>query len=616
MTVFDVEADGLYATKFHVLSYQDGDKVKSLFSYKDMKRWLLDQECLVGHNITLWDIPNLERVLNIKIKARLIDTLGLCWYLYPAVKKPGLEYWGDLFKEPKPFIKDWVNLSREEYQNRCETDVRINAKLWERQQEYLSMLYNVPVERTGKLPIVYYLAFKLACAREQERSKWKLDIGHCNAMVEELTPLVEEKKEALRAVMPKVPVYKTKSFPAKPFKKDGTLSTQGALWRSLLTELALPANHTEDISWIADYKEPNPSSHIQRKDWLFSLGWEPETFKEEREEDGTIRKIPQIKLPHSPDLCPSVLRLAEEVPDVEIFAGLSILEHRLGVFKGFLRDVDENGYLTASISGFTNTLRFKHKIIVNLPGVDKLYGAQVRAALTCDEGCELMGADMASLESVTKRHYMYPYDPEYVNEMSQPGFDEHLDLAMHHGVITREQYAAHMDGTEDFGKVRKRYKPVNYSAVYGIKPPKLSRELKVKEKEAKALLDAYWKRNWAVLEVVKELQIKTVRGQMWLLNPVSNLYYSLRFEKDKFSTLNQGTGVYCFDKWIQKVLDKRYQLTGQFHDEGVWEIKLGNREKGSELLYKAIDEVNEELNLNVKLGIGSPQFGQNYAEVH
>lgn len=163
---------------------------------------------------------------------------------------------------------------------------------------------------------------------------------------------------------------------------------------------------------------------------------------------------------------------------------------------------------------------------------------------------------------------------------------------------------------------RKEAKPVNYSSVYGIGKAKLAREMKTTEKEAKALLDAYWKRNWAVLEVVKELQIKTVRGQMWLLNPVSNLYYSLRFEKDKFSTLNQGTGVYCFDKWIQKVLDKRYQLTGQFHDEGVWEIKLGNREKGSELLYKAIDEVNEELNLNVKLGIGSPQFGQNYAEVH
>ena len=42
---------------------------------------------------------------------------------------------------------------------------------------------------------------------------------------------------------------------------------------------------------------------------------------------------------------------------------------------------------------------------------------------------------MTSLEDTTKRHYMQPYDPKYVHEMSQAGFDPHLDLAKHAGAI-------------------------------------------------------------------------------------------------------------------------------------------------------------------------------------
>ena len=72
--------------------------------------------------------------------------------------------------------------------------------------------------------------------------------------------------------------------------------------------------------------------------------------------------------------------------------------------------------------------------------------------------------------------------------------------------------------------------------------------------------DVYWQRNWSVKRVAEELTVKTVDGEMWLFNPVSELWYSLRYEKDRFSTLNQGTGVYCFDRWIWYILSKREQV--------------------------------------------------------
>ena len=37
-----------------------------------------------------------------------------------------------------------------------------------------------------------------------------------------------------------------------------------------------------------------PNSSAQVKDWLFSLGWNPQTFKYIKEDDGSEREIPQI----------------------------------------------------------------------------------------------------------------------------------------------------------------------------------------------------------------------------------------------------------------------------------------------------------------------------------
>ncbi len=84
-------------------------------NYDDMRKFLLnDKNILVGHNFIRWDIPNLERVLDIKVTARVIDTLALSWILSPDRNKHGIESYGDDFGIEKPKINDWVGLSPEE----------------------------------------------------------------------------------------------------------------------------------------------------------------------------------------------------------------------------------------------------------------------------------------------------------------------------------------------------------------------------------------------------------------------------------------------------------------------------------------------------------------------
>jgi Leu/Phe-tRNA-protein transferase len=76
--------------------------------------------------------------------------------------------------------------------------------------------------------------------------------------------------------------------------------------------------------------------------------------------------------------------------------------------------------------------------------------------------------------------------------------------------------------------IRKQYKETNYSAIYGVYPKRLSRELGISRNKAKELLDAYWKRNWSVKEVVKKLKTKVVNNKTWVQNPVSGFWHELK----------------------------------------------------------------------------------------
>lgn len=112
---------------------------------------------------------------------------------------------------------------------------------------------------------------------------------------------------------------------------------------------------------------------------------------------------------------------------------------------------------------------------------------------------------------------------------------------------------------------------------------------------------------------------------MWLFNPISKLWYSLRYEKDIFSTLVQGTAAYVFDLWLMYILEDREELTGSFHDEIILCVEDGYASYNEEtkkwegpivdFLKSKIKRVNEELKLNRELDI-DVQFGTNYGQIH
>lgn len=614
---------------------QDKGELFTKTKYDDLEELFSNpNHIMVMHNGIAYDKPALEKVLNIKVEAEIVDTLFLSWYLYPKMLRHGLAVWGEELGVSKPEIDNWEDLTLEEYIHRCEEDVKIQTLLWKQIWKHLILLYGNAADCWH---LIRHLNFKAKCAAMQEKSRWKLDIPKA----EQLQIMFDEKhnqaKIDLEARMPKVPVKSKKTRPKKCFKASGELSAVGQKWNDLVLQqipeedydYGRPVDYDGTIEIVAKYKEPNAGSSQQLKAWLNTMGWVPESFNFVRnKETNETRQIPQIKDPDTQELCASIERLIQYEPALEHLREMSVVKHRGGITKGLLNNIDEDGYVYAAIQGLTNTLRFKHRICVNLPSVRKPYGKEIRSLLKArNDKVELCGSDMSSLEDRTKQHYMWKHDPEYVKEMLAPDFDPHLDMASAASLVTLDEILFYKEFDKDtatheqhkeharIAKSRHGGKSTNYAATYGARGPTIARSAGVSEEIGDQLFEAYWVRNWSLTAIADECLVKNSRGMKWLYNPVSKMWLFLKAEKDRFSTLNQSTGTYAFDRWVFFILERRPQLTAQFHDEVILELKKGNQTAMTHILKEAIRDVNDELKLNRELDC-DVDFGKDYSEIH
>lgn len=455
-TIFDIECDGLLeqVTKIHCLAYQILDEnlkevsKGNLIKYDEILGFILSQEILVGHNIVLYDIPVLEKILNFKLPNHIktIDTLGLSWYLYDGRTKHGLDEWGKELGIQKPKISSWTDLKLEDYIFRCTEDVRINTKLFIKELDFLNLLYEGNYKS-----ILNYLDFKIDCLKEQQENRISIDLELLSNNEKELDLLIQEKMDKLKNVMPKQPVYKTIKKPKNLYKKDGSLSNLGEKWFNALERNNLSLNYEEEIKEIVDYIEANPGSDKQLKDWLFTLGWKPKIWEEKVSKiTGKLSKVPKIYDKDKDEVCDSIKALYIIEPELESLDMLGKLKHRRGVMKSFRECLDSNNTVVASAKGYTSTNRLQHsKPFVNLPKVGKFYGDKIRGLIKVpNENYTLCGSDMSALEDTTKQHYMYYFDPKYVTEMRTPGFDPHIAIAEFGGLMSK-------DDVEEFKKLKK-----------------------------------------------------------------------------------------------------------------------------------------------------------------
>lgn len=642
--VVDIETDGLLdeCTKIHCLTYgqmiKDQFWIRTLTDYEEIKAFVSKRDItIVGHNFISYDNLVLEKILGVKFElTQLIDSLYLSYYLYPKRLKHGLEAWGLENGQYKKEIKNWKDLTQKEYIERCEGDVRNNLLVWKQQFEYLTAIYEGDFEH-----IIDYLMFKADCIKEQEQNPCRYDVKAANELLEKLETEKEQRIANLKKVMPKVQKKTTKTIKNVIKISDQEFYQKGDLMYEHYLRLNYPIIDHKIVK-ITGEELPNPNSVPQKKDWLYSLGWVPTTFKKVKEKDGSKRAVEQIMSEKGDGtLCPSVQALFEKEPGLKELEGLSILTHRIGVVKGLNRD-QKNGYIQGSASNLTKTLRLRHANLCNLVTPKKAYGKEIRSLIIAEKDGLLIGSDLANIESRTKNHYIYDYDPEYVREMSDPLFDSHLDTAVAGGLITKEEELFYkwfkaenksnfnIESITDYislsenlqkelykkiDKQRSIGKTCNFGFQYGAAAATVAEQAKIPLKVAKKLHSGYHDRNKSVKQFSDALTIKIVQGQKWLLNPISNFWMFLSAEKDRFSCCNQSTAVYVFDLWLKYIREENIIVRFQYHDELAIYVDRDNLDEVKTKIKQAMDKVNNTLNLNVTLDC-SIDVGKTYSDVH
>ncbi len=540
-------------------------------------------------------------------------------------------------------------------EHRVSMDVKINILLWEDLKAKLDLMYqDTPQDKTRLINLLNWI---MDCSFMQEKQKVKVDVKKTEENLAYFESMKEEKIQHLKQAMPKIPIKVKRTKPKGMYKKDGSLSAAGNKWKVLTEGCSLPLEYEGDIEEILSYEEPNPNSVKQKKDWLFSLGWKPQTFKHNRDKESNEVKIVEQIMTEDKMLCPSVLKLIEKEPAIESFDGLTVLTHRIGILKSFLSNKDVDDRISQGLQALAVTMRWQHSVIVNLPRYtgkgDIRDGKWIRECLIAGENKKIVQSDLSGIESRTSDHYIFDINQERIKKTQMPYFDPHCEIAVFADLMTSDEEtffifkSAQKDVPElDINTFSELYKPTdevlrllsltkeeqgdllkklkmarskgktcNYASLYNVGAETLGRSLDISKKEAQKLIDAYWVVNFAVKEATKGFITKNVKGETWVYNPISKFWYFVRNTKDLFSVINQSSAVYCFNMWVWNCTQMGIFPVTQSHDDSAYVVDTQDVENTKNIISEAMNRVNKQLKLKVELACET-QVGTNIAETH
>lgn len=133
------------ATKFHIFGWTtDGVNVHTSVDPEPFIMALDKADRAGCHNCIRHDFPLLERLVGYTYEGLKVDTLELSWTLFPNRPKHGLEDWGNELGVKKVEVQShqWKEGDVELMRERVTEDVKINWKLWEKQDRFLRELYS------------------------------------------------------------------------------------------------------------------------------------------------------------------------------------------------------------------------------------------------------------------------------------------------------------------------------------------------------------------------------------------------------------------------------------------------------------------------------------------
>lgn len=697
---YDIEADSFYlfAKKVWYIKFKSLDKTRELsvhpFRDPDAKTKMLgwinsfpDGCYVVGHNLhgfdnwIMWKFFGIKPVVGKKGKdyfggkeVQFVDTYVLSMYIQPDSKSHSLAYLSSgqevekmdfrkglielgLMKgdEPKGFEFSFYSDLMQTY---CDTDVDsgigVFFKLWEKAKHFYKTKWPHPSFRQVQKDYWLYQA--------QAYSGVKFDTQKAQALVAH----IEKGMAAIKAeVDPMLPPRGLKTaeqafyrIPAKPFKKDGSLSSTMEKWLDKHdAKIVGDEIHAYGVvcpfvaGEILPVKIPMEiEDGIELKQYFLDNGWVPhEDFWNVKKDPVTNKPIrdPKTrelikttpKIQHAGQICPNLEKLEGVIPK-KLVKFLS-LRNRKGVVEGWLNNprLVFDGRLSAEISGYTPTFRVKHRTVVNCPKADPkvLLGAEMRDLFTVEEGNLYVGTDAAALENRTVAAYTMKYDGGKFADIILRG-DSHTFNAFAFFPEIAKKFDINEEGLKDrpeFKPYRNKAKTGAYLLAYGGGVAKLASSLNLSKEDAQKSYDNYWKANEGLGKLKENIErYYDTQGNKQFIPAWDGRLLFARGKNILINLAGQSCGAIAMsyagclmDAWLGDMyideLGRPYYLykggkvmrISMVHDEYSWEVEPEIAEEIREMSVKAIVRAGEILKLPLPLD-GEGKIDKTWKGVH
>lgn len=366
MIIGDLETNGLldtldrihcgvfYNTDTEEFTVFTPDNIGELIEFLDSCKEL---SCHNGQN---FDLKVLKKLYNYEYKGVYRDTLLLSRMLWPdieaakyldangkqkTVKGPhSVEAWGVRFGIAKPEHEDWSQYSPEML-HRCKEDVKIQAKLWEKTQEYMTEMK----EKDPRVDFDQAIRMEHKVWEIIERQSdygWEFDIKKALDCCDELEGMIEEIDKVLLPSLPMQVIQPAKA-PTKAFKADGKITAIAEKWLD-----GARGELMGDFSKV-EFRQMNLGSADQVKDYLFTFGWIPRqwNFKKDRYNKpvrdtfgNPIRTSP--KLPDTDEEWDEVVEITGN-KNIQMLAERSKAAKRLSSIRGYINNTRDDQRIEA-----------------------------------------------------------------------------------------------------------------------------------------------------------------------------------------------------------------------------------------------------------------------------
>ena len=602
--VFDIETDGINATRIWCLVLQDVD-TKTIYKCSDEDEMclsisnglaLMDKaEALIGHNIIGYDLAIIKQLLGKDYyNKKLYDTWVMSQTLnYKRKHKHGLGGWGEHLGYSKFDFNDWDKYSPEML-TYCVRDVELNTKVYE-------MLIKEFKDQSAKKPLIakgLRAEHDAAIFEAKVRMNgWLFDTVAGEKLLDEMNKEMQEIESRVHPKLPEMTIWVDKEPKYAKYTKAGKFT---AVTRRLLTEY-LDGEEPDEMEWDPEqsfqrsYQTQVTLGNMEEvKEYLFSIGWKPD--------DWNYKKVGYEFIKTSPKLTTTSLELLGDIGrDIDRYY---TTRSRRSILEGWFKEIKGDRLHGRMWVIGTPTFRARHEVITNLPSVDAAWGKEMRSLFICEDGYKVVGADSAGNQMRALCHYIG--DDEFTKEVTDGDIHSYNAsiLGSSRGDAKRWLYAYLFGGGgrklgliltgKPDATVGDRSKKKYQSAIPGLG--------KIKSK-----LDEIFNQTKAGYG---DSFIPGLDGRRVY---VGSAHQSLNYLLQSAEAITCKAAVgYAMQKIEEEQLDAYPVIF--YHDEMAWVAKEEQAERVKEICIEAFREAPKQF--NVKCMDGDGVIGNCYADVH